>query len=460
MSIDPSHEPLEDGGHHAGMRGISPSTSSRSAPGVGNDRFRALREVWELFRAWLALLSSLLRERKRSVRAARPWQLRIGRREKAVALSQSEVNHLLQRHRDLKDMQKIADTAAQFRLPESDFFGDPQQVERLIRRFIEENPPWLHLCRVLSGGELGAETHSQEILWREQETREMQEITLFVPDDSWRDLPLASMTLRPARNFSEVWQARLLDQILPPELLLDRLSRGEVLIPNRQTRRQRLEFQPEPRCLEVMVRKPVPIPIETEGGSGRGGQLLYILLDFSASMRGKNAVLALAVIAATLRAHMGQRDTRYLFRRYAQREEIWPMVIEPPLQARSVQEKDALLDTILATNFNGSSTDVNDALQVAIKDIEHLRHEENLEAGILLVTDGRAEILESTPLSLQRAKAKVHTVMVTTERNPGLERISESFTALDIQMDPASKQEEGIAPATPPELRPRRSFQI
>ena len=68
-------------------------------------------------------------------------------------------------------------------------------------------------------------------------------------------------------------------------------------------------------------------------------------------------------------------------------------------------------------------------------DIETLRREEQLEASMLLVTDGRAEILESTHLRLREANVKVHTVMVTPEKNPGLEGISESFTALDIHSD-------------------------
>ena len=453
MNTNPPTTPEETSAPQSGA--LTPTDT-----GKRSDRFRQLRAVWELLVAWMALFGQLSQARRGRTKAARPWQLRIGRRGAAVKLSQSEVDHLLQRHRDLKDMQKIAETAAQFRLPESDFFGDPQQVERLIRRFIEENPPWLHVSRVLSGGEAGAETQSQETVWREQETREMQEVTLFVPDESWRDLPLASMTLRPTRTVSEIWQARLLDQILPPELLMERHTRGEILIPNRQVRRQRLEFRPEPHLMEVAVRKPVPICIETDGGCGQGGQLLYLLLDFSASMRGKNAVLALAAIAAVLRANMGQRDTRYLYRRYAQREEIWPLIVEPPLQARTVPEKDALLDTVLATNFNGSATDVNDALKVAVSDIENLRRTEHLDASILLVTDGQAEVLESTRLSLLRAQAKVHTVMVTTEKNPGLERISESFTALDIQPDLPQKKADEIPAALSPELRPRRSFQI
>ena len=47
----------------------------------------------------------------------------------------------MQQHRDLKDVEKIAGIAAAFRLPESDFFADPFQIERLIRRILEENPP-------------------------------------------------------------------------------------------------------------------------------------------------------------------------------------------------------------------------------------------------------------------------------------------------------------------------------
>jgi hypothetical protein len=407
---------------------------------------------WALFRQITATAG------KRRGHALRPWHLRIGRREEAVALKQAEVSKLLQRHRDLKDIDKIAAMSARFRVPESDFFADPAHVERLIRHLLEENPPWLYVSRVLSGGEEGAESHSQEFVWREQETREVQDVTLFVPDESWRDQPLSSMTLRPARNLQEVWQARLLDQILPPEILVDKRNRGEILIPIRQGARQRLEFRPEERRLELTVRKRVPIPIDMEGGSGSGGQLLYFLLDYSASMQGKSAALAMAVIAATLRANMGQRDTRYLFRRYA--EELWPRTVEPPIQARTLAEKDRLLDIILSTNFNGAATHVNDALDVAVTDIQNLRREESLEASMLLVTDGRAEILESTRLKLLAAGVKVHSVMVTPEKNPSLEALSESFTALDISPDLTPTR--GNVPASPvlPQPQSRRAFRI
>jgi len=230
------------------------------------------------------------------------------------------------------------------------------------------------------------------------------------------------------------------------------------LIPIRQGARQRLEFRPEERRLEITVRKRVPIPIDMEGGSGRGGQLLYFLLDYSASMQGKSAALAMAVIAATLRANMGQRDTRYLFRRYA--EELWPRTVEPPIQARTLAEKDRLLDIILSTNFNGAATHVNDALDVAVTDIQNLRREESLEASMLLVTDGRAEILESTRLKLLAAGVKVHSIMVVPEKNPSLEALSESFTALDISPDLTPTH--GNVPASPvlPQPQSRRAFRI
>src|SRR5579884_23488 len=366
-------------------------------------------------------------------RARRPWHLRIGRSSKSRVFSRQEIARLLQRHRDLQDFGRIAAFAARFRLPESDYFADPQQVERLIQHFTEENPPWLTLSRPLPGGEPGIEGENQDILWREQEVRERKEMTLFVPDETWHDRPLASLTLQPARRLEEVWQARLLNRVLPPEILLDRFQRGEILIPVHQGIRQRLEFKPICRTVEITERRRVPVPIASEGGSGHGGQLLYFLLDYSASMQGKSAVLAIAVLAAVLRANLGQRNTRYLFRRYA--EQMWPRVVEPPLQARTLAEKDALFDTLLATDFNGSATHVNDALEVALTDIAYLRREEQLEAGLLLVTDGRAEILESTRLKLRAAGIAVHTVMVTAEKNPGLESLSESFTALDIHPD-------------------------
>lgn len=430
-------------------------------PGEGTLKgtFRLLWSLLTFLVAWLEFLAQLFgamtHPRRRQTH---PWMLRIGRREAKKALSQEEIERLLQRHQDLQDLEKIAGVASRYHLPESDFFADPKQVGRLIRRFLEENPPWLRVSRVLSGDDEGAATSEQEVLWREQEIREVQEVTLFIPDEFWRDKPLASMTMRPARGLHEVWQARLLDQILPPEVLVDRTSRGEILISVRNPQKQRLEFKPEQRTMEVTVRKPIAVPIQLHGQSGRGGQLLYVLLDYSASMQGHRAVLAMSVIAAMFRANMGQRQTRYLFRRYADKDLIWPPVIEPPLQARTIPEKDALLDTIIATNFNGRATHVNDALEIAVTDVEHLRQEEHLEASILLVTDGQAEMLDSTRRRLEEARVKVHTVMVTPEPNPSLERMSESFTALDIGPDvPKATTSTPVAADTP---RPLQRYRV
>ena len=256
--------------NRATIRLVSEEEKAKRMP----DYLRVLLGLLDLVRAWFAFLNEVLPSPRRAGGRARPWQLRMGRKQRRKPLSQAEVDQLLQRHRDLKDVEKIAGIAAAFRLPESDFFADPQQIERLIRRILEENPPWLYLSRVLSGGEQGDEAHSQEFLWREQEIQEIQEVTLYVPDDTWRDKPLASRTLRPARTLQELWKSRLLDQVLPPEVLMDRFNRGEILIPNRHVTRQRLEFQAEERRMEVTVRRSVPVAIDIEGGSGKGGQLL------------------------------------------------------------------------------------------------------------------------------------------------------------------------------------------
>ncbi len=391
-----------------------------------------------LVRAWL---TAWMRQSSGAARRAgrpRAGRMRVGQRTQDVTLRQTDVDRLLQRHRDLKDMDKLANVAGSFRLPESDFFANARSMERLIRHFLAQDPPWLHVGRVPD--ETGADTQNmgakqQDVLWRERETHETQDVTLFVPSETWRDQPLASLTLRPARHLGEVRQASLLDQILPPTLLMERLHKCEVLIPNRNRTRQRLEFESYARQIEVVTRKPVAIQIETEGEGAADSQLLYILLDFSASMQGKSALLALSVITATVRANMGRRDARYLFRRYAQEDALWPRLMEPPLQARTVGEKDLFLDTIFATNFNGGATHVNHALNAAITDIENLRRDESLSASLLLVTDGRAEMLESTGLRLKAAQIKVHTVMVTPEPNPGLRALSESYTALDIRPD-------------------------
>lgn len=237
------------------------------------------------------------------------------------------------------------------------------------------------------------------------------------------------------------------------------MVRGEIMIPVRRSHRRRLEFRTEPRRVEVTVRKTVPVNIESEGGAGDGGQLLFILLDCSASMRGTSAVLGLSAISAVLRANLGRQNARYLFRRYAEQEQIWPGVVEPPIQARTLKEKDALLDLICATNFNGGATHVNHALNIAISDVEHLRQDEHLEAMILLVTDGRAEILESTGLRLRQTGVKLHTVMVAPEPNPSLAAISESFSILDIGVDIAPYPPAATA-AAPLPARRRTGFRI
>ncbi len=390
--------------------------------------FKAIKwaVVW-----WLTLFAEMGKSvNRKRLRQARPWQIKIKPRFGQPKHRLPDVESLLNLHRSLDDFEKIAAHARDFHSRDCDFFADRIKVEDFIRCLIERNPPWLYVSRPLSGGEIGADEQSEQILWRDHEVVSFEEVELFNPDESWRDLPLSSMTMRPTHTLDEVWRARLLDQILPPEVLVDRHNRGEVMIPIHNQAHQRLEFRSDQRMMELTIRKPVPIPIPSEGGNGSGGQLLYILLDSSASMQGKSAILGMAVIAAVIRANMGQRDTRYLFRSYA--EELWPRQVESPCMARTLQEKDALLDIIFSINFNGAATHVNSALDVAVEDIEHLRREEHLEAGLLLVTDGRAEILESTRLRLRAAEVKLHTVMVTRENNPGLEAVSESFTSLDI----------------------------
>lgn len=429
---------------------------------IQNPKLRMLLASLEFLRAWLAFmaeLASLLGARKSR---ERPWRVKIARRSQNIALSDKEIEELLKRQKDLQDLERLSDAALRFKLPESDFFADPENMERLIHRILKENPPWLYVSRPLAGSDGAGESRDKEVLWREQETREMQEVTLFLPDDNWRDLPLASLTMRPVKHLGEVWQARLLDQVLPPEVLLDRMNRGEVLIPVRNNLRQRLEFRTERRWMEVPVRRRMPVVIEQEGSAGQGGQLLYVLLDMSASMRGASATLALAAISAALRANLSQRNSRYLFRRYSEQDEIWPPVIEPPIQARTIEEKDALLDLICATNFNGGATHVNHALDIAISDIQTLRREEQLDAEILLVTDGRAEMLESSGLRLREAGVKLHTVMVAPEPNPSLAAISESFTMLDIAPDVATPAAPApsITPLVVVPKRRRKSYQI
>jgi hypothetical protein len=454
INAEKTHPATDEAEHNA-------TEHRRSEVDADGKRRHPLHYLLELLKLLLSLFSSLRSGgRRRRMKAAKPWHLRVRPRRAVKPPNALDVNRLLQRHRDLKDAEKISAVAAAFRTPESAFFADPAHVERLFRHFLEQNPPWLHVSRVLAGGEEGGAESSQEVVYREQERLEVQEVTLFIPDESWRDKPLASLTMRPARTLPEVWQARMLDQVLPPEVLVDRMTRGEVLIPVRNNRRQRLEFLAEERRIETVVRKQVPIPIETENTGGKGGQLLYFLLDGSASMRGKSGTLALAVITAVVRANMGCANCRYLFRSYSNQDDIWPSEMELPLQARTVAEKDALLDTIFGTNFNGAATHVNHALIVAATDIENLRRTENLEASILLVTDGLAEIMESTRTRLHGARIKVHTVMMTPERNESMDALSESFTALNINPDAPTSDKPMVVVTGAPAAQPRPAYHI
>ena len=170
---------------------------------------------------WLTLFSEIGKSLNRKrLRQARPWQIKIKPRFGQPKQKLPAVESLINLHRSLDDFEKIAAHARDFHTRESDFFADRRKVEDFIRCLIERNPPWLYVSRPLSGGEQGADEQSEEILWREQEVVSLEEVELFIPDDSWRDLPLSSMTMRPTHTFDEVWHARLLDQILPPEVLV------------------------------------------------------------------------------------------------------------------------------------------------------------------------------------------------------------------------------------------------
>lgn len=384
-----------------------------------------------LLKEWMKLFAQLFGLSKRG--KARAWKIRIGRKGAPTATAgDADLNQLLQRHRDLQDVDRIAKLAANYCLPESDHFADPAHVEKLMRSLIAQNPPWLFLGKNVNGQGAQGGAASREFILREQITREWKNVTLHTPQDEWRDLPLASLTIRPTKTMNEVWKARMLDQILPPEVLLDRHGRGEIFIQCRERKRLRLDFDTIQRKVEIITRKPVPVPVEMAGDGGMESQFLYVLLDYSASMRGKSAVLAMAVISAVLRANMGDREARYIFRRFALAREIFPSMLLPPLQAKTLAEKDALLDTILQTNFNGEATHVNDALRAAVEDIEALRDNERISADILLVTDGAALIFDSTRELIENYNVKIHTVMCTPTSNPTLEAISESFTSLDI----------------------------
>jgi hypothetical protein len=71
-----------------------------------------------------------------------------------------------------------------------------------------------------------------------------------------------------------------------------------------------------------------------------------------------------------------------------------------------------------------------------------------------------AEIMEGTRTRLLGARIKVHTILMTPDRNASMEALSESYTALDIHPDlPPGATPAAQSPVLPT-VQPRRAYHI
>src|SRR5438067_7805767 len=111
----------------------APDPPSKNAPLLALvETLRALLKQWLLF---LARLYGAFGVRRHG--PPRRWQLSIASVAQPTKKDAAAADRLLQKHRDLDDIDKLASVAARFRTPESDFFADAKQVERLMRHLLE-----------------------------------------------------------------------------------------------------------------------------------------------------------------------------------------------------------------------------------------------------------------------------------------------------------------------------------
>lgn len=403
----------------------------------------------------MAQRGSLLPRRRRAGR----WRVEVDRRPLDETLSPSQLEALMRRHRLLSDADQLADSANRMALPEGDFRVTREQAEATLRAILAANPPFLALSETLpdpASGQGGCrlEAVKKRILCHETTTQ-----TLLFPEAqdrrAERESAAGEPILRPLRHLSDLLRAPLLMQVLPPEVQFDKIARHEMMITGHREDERRVVFQPRDVVMERDVWREVEHFVEVQDEANEDGkcQLFYFLFDTSASMQGENAMLAVAAACAVLRRHLDRRSV-YYFRSFAQA--LDPPGEAPPRCARSLQEKESLMEQIFALSFNGSATRTNWALHVAARDIADARQSDSDlgEATILLITDGNFVTLPSVTAELVRLGVTVHTVSLGRRMEPELARLSASCTML--RGLPQLRQ--APLPAAPPTPKARQSL--
>ena len=384
-----------------------------------------LRELFGLF----GLIQTVQKRHRRR------WVLRVRGLETSEpdGLTDEEIARLLRRGAEFDDFAEITRMGARFRLPETDFHVTREQVEEIVRRILVARPPFLFLGRVPLRPEDAGAPRVERIRKRQVVHIQGPEM-LLVPEPRpvrWAAAsPPGEQSVRPASGISELRRASLLDQVLPFRLQLERLSRGDVRVVEYVTETPNVEFVARERWVDYEEEREVDIEIEMESTDPNAPiQLIYFLVDRSASMKGMSAVHAMAVLAAIHRANLS-RPALYLFRSFADR--VDPPWTALPRRAETVEEREGLFETMLTLNFNGESTQTGWALDTACLDIDAARAEgrEIGLASIVLITDGRSDLLPRTIATVLKCGAPLHTIVVSRDRNPDLARISASYTLL------------------------------
>ncbi len=386
--------------------------------------------LWQRLREWVLkpLLSPFLLHRSR-------WYFRINGEPARERLDPGRVGRYLARCEKLGDPETLERFAQGGLGSEPDFYPSRETVLELMRRILSAWPPFLDLGQPFPEESSAPPPVRYEVIKKRKKVLVTEAEVLLVPQTQRevhrKEVPPGNQSLRPARSLGELRRARLLDQVLPLPLQVERLTRGELMVVDYVDLRCWTEFVPQERLITREEERETEVWVELDNPEVQNRYfLLYILLDRSASMRGRGATLALSALAATLRAQMDFPAVYYL-RTFA--ETVDPPSWEPPRRASTLQEREALFEWCFTINFNGYNTRTASALEVAVRDMTLAQGKDpSLEkAYILLITDGRSVIWEHTQRLIQDLKIPLHTVLVSREKARDLERISSSFTVLD-----------------------------
>jgi hypothetical protein len=411
---------------------------------------RTLGPLWQMASEILRLF--LVRKEGRA--KIKPWML--VRRSKAKGeaaepkASDEDIRRLLERMSQLDDAGRLSERAVGFQGDAADFFCRPNEVREMVEALIRENPPFLHIAREAPAEDSGDSCERQtEYIERDTEVVVREPYLLFIPQtgvehrESKR--PPGYPILRSAKTLSDLRAAPLLYQTLPEDLLIARLLEGSVPILAYREDRKFMLFRPEERIVERREHRHLHVPVEIEtGAEGKGTRLIYLLFDRSTSLvhncapRGVNAITELAVAVAMVRCDMGRPNARYYFRAFADR--LDPIARDPPMLACTVQEKDRLVERLMAMNFSGDATRTVEALEVAVQDIERIVASGELGEGVKprigLLTDGRCSLYGGIGAKLKRAGIEMDTVLIGRDaaHNPELMKISSSVSLVDPEV--------------------------